>query len=187
MRDLFVTSPMTAPGDMTPEPPVLYRRAGLARRIRNFPGPGSVIMTTVLAWILTGRVTALAATLPPGGRIRSAAVASPSGLALAGYAGAGMLLAGLYLLPVLIGWARQVPGLGRLAVLDVMLGWTGIGWLLALLTALRRPGTSAARGSAPQSCPQARARPLQAVSAAGLRHPGDAPPLPFLPGPDEAS
>jgi len=43
----------------------------------------------------------------------------------------------MYLLPVLIGWARHVPDLGSVAVIDVLLGWTLVGWVVALALALR--------------------------------------------------
>jgi hypothetical protein len=50
--------------------------------------------------------------------------------------------AALYLLPVLIGAARRVPGLGAVAVINILLGWTLAGWAVALALALRsaRPG-----------------------------------------------
>lgn len=47
--------------------------------------------------------------------------------------------AGLYLLPVLIGWIRKVPDIGSVAVVNVLLGWTLIGWAAALAMALRQP------------------------------------------------
>jgi hypothetical protein len=50
-------------------------------------------------------------------------------------AGAGS--AALYLLPVLIGAARRVPGLGAVAVINVLLGWTLAGWAVALAMSLR--------------------------------------------------
>jgi Superinfection immunity protein len=43
----------------------------------------------------------------------------------------------LYLLPVLIGLARHVPDIGAVAVIDILLGWTLIGWVVALAMALR--------------------------------------------------
>jgi len=52
-----------------------------------------------------------------------------SGLAVASVA--------LYLLPVLIGLARHVPDIGAVAVIDILLGWTFIGWVVALAMALR--------------------------------------------------
>jgi len=43
----------------------------------------------------------------------------------------------LYLLPVLLGWARHVPDIGAVAVINILLGWTLFGWALALALALR--------------------------------------------------
>jgi len=43
----------------------------------------------------------------------------------------------LYLLPVLIGWIRRVPDIGAVAAINVLLGWTLIGWAAALAMALR--------------------------------------------------
>lgn len=45
--------------------------------------------------------------------------------------------AALYLLPVLIGAARRVPDLGAVAAIDILLGWTFAGWVVALAMALR--------------------------------------------------
>ena len=42
-----------------------------------------------------------------------------------------------YLLPVLIGAARRVPDLGSVAVVNILLGWTLAGWVIALAMALR--------------------------------------------------
>jgi hypothetical protein len=47
-----------------------------------------------------------------------------------------MAAAALYLLPVLVGWARHVPGLAPIAVINIFLGWTFIGWVTALALAL---------------------------------------------------
>ena len=41
------------------------------------------------------------------------------------------------LLPVLIGWLRHVADLGSLAVINIALGWTLVGWVIALAMALR--------------------------------------------------
>lgn len=48
-------------------------------------------------------------------------------------------LAILYPLPAFIAWWRAHPSTGPIALLDLVLGWTGIGWLLALLWSLTRP------------------------------------------------
>lgn len=45
--------------------------------------------------------------------------------------------AGVYLLPTLIGWARHVPNLGSVAVVNILLGWTLAGWVVALAMATR--------------------------------------------------
>jgi hypothetical protein len=42
-----------------------------------------------------------------------------------------------YLLPVLIGWSRHVIDLGAVAVINIALGWTLVGWVIALAMALR--------------------------------------------------
>ena len=44
---------------------------------------------------------------------------------------------GVYLAPTLIGWARNVPHLGSIAVINVALGWTLVGWVIALAMAAR--------------------------------------------------
>lgn len=45
--------------------------------------------------------------------------------------------AGVYLLPTLIGYARHVPNLGSIAVVNILLGWTLAGWVVALAMATR--------------------------------------------------
>jgi hypothetical protein len=46
-------------------------------------------------------------------------------------------LGALYLLPVLTGWIRRGPGIGPVAVINVLLGWTLVGWAVALALVLR--------------------------------------------------
>ena len=43
----------------------------------------------------------------------------------------------LYLLPCLIGCARHAPDMGAVAVINILLGWTLIGWVVALAMAFR--------------------------------------------------
>jgi hypothetical protein len=43
----------------------------------------------------------------------------------------------VYLFPVLIGRFRRVPHIGALAAINVLLGWTLFGWVVALALALR--------------------------------------------------
>jgi hypothetical protein len=58
-----------------------------------------------------------------------------------------LLSAAMYLLPTLIGRLRRVPDLGSVAVINLLLGWTLIGWVSALAMALR---SAAAPGAAVQ-------------------------------------
>lgn len=51
--------------------------------------------------------------------------------------GIAAALLAVYLLPVLIGWIRRVPDIGSVAVLNILLGWTMVGWAVALALALR--------------------------------------------------
>jgi hypothetical protein len=60
-------------------------------------------------------------------------VASAGGGLLVGF----LLLACLYFLPTIIAVARSVPNTGSVAVINVFLGWTFIGWVVALAMAAR--------------------------------------------------
>ena len=103
-------------------------------------------------------------------------------------AGAGS--AALYRLPVLTGSARRVPGLGSVAVINVLLGWTLAGWAVALAMALRsaRPGPPAVQvvQNLPPAPPPGRLRPAGWPGAPGApsARPGFPPPLslPSRPG-----
>ena len=54
--------------------------------------------------------------------------------------GAALVAAALlYLLPLLVGAHRDVPPLRRLVLVNVLLGWTVLGWLYCLALAVRRP------------------------------------------------
>lgn len=55
---------------------------------------------------------------------------------------AGALLAG-YLLPSIIAIARKAPSTGSTVVINILLGWTLAGWVVALALACRshRPST----------------------------------------------
>src|SRR5258708_3210290 len=44
---------------------------------------------------------------------------------------------GLWLLPVFIAARRHTPNLNQVLVVDLLLGWTGIGWVVALVMALK--------------------------------------------------
>ena len=44
---------------------------------------------------------------------------------------------GLYLLPTLVAWFQQHPQLYAIAALNLLLGWTLVGWIGALVLALK--------------------------------------------------
>ena len=46
-------------------------------------------------------------------------------------------LVGLYLLPTLVALARRIPGVSAIAVINILLGWSFIGWVIALALAVR--------------------------------------------------
>jgi len=60
---------------------------------------------------------------------------------------AGLMCVSLvvYLAPLVIGWTRRVPDLGAVAVINILLGWTLIGWVAALALALRTASPPAPR------------------------------------------
>jgi Superinfection immunity protein len=46
-------------------------------------------------------------------------------------------LVGLYFLPTIVAASRKVPNVGSIAVINVFLGWTLVGWVVALAMAAR--------------------------------------------------
>jgi Superinfection immunity protein len=97
----------------------------------------------------------------------------------------GLLTAGsavLYLLPVLIGVARRVPDIGAVAAVNVLLGWTLAGWVVALAMALRSVRPAAPGVQVVQNFPPA--PPPAQLSSAGWAGPsGPPPPRPGVPPP----
>jgi Superinfection immunity protein len=97
----------------------------------------------------------------------------------------GLMIAGsgvLYLLPVLIGMARRVPDIGSLATVNILLGWTFIGWAGALAMALRSAAPAAPAVQVVQNFPPA--CPPAQLSGAGWAGPSGPPPLrPGVPPP----
>jgi hypothetical protein len=51
--------------------------------------------------------------------------------------GALIVLLGLYFVPSIVGAVRKVPNIGSVVVLNFFLGWTIIGWVVALAMAAR--------------------------------------------------
>ena len=60
-------------------------------------------------------------------------IASSSGGLLFGL----LLVACLYFLPTIVAVSRSVPNVGSVAVINVFLGWTFVGWVVALAMAAR--------------------------------------------------
>jgi hypothetical protein len=53
-------------------------------------------------------------------------------------AGIGILmLMGLYFTPLIVAMIRKVPNVGSIAVINVFLGWSIIGWVVSLAMAAR--------------------------------------------------
>jgi Superinfection immunity protein len=48
-----------------------------------------------------------------------------------------LVVLGMYWLPSIVGYYRRVPDLVSVVVTNALLGWTGVGWLVSLLMALR--------------------------------------------------
>jgi hypothetical protein len=48
----------------------------------------------------------------------------------------------MYWLPSIVGYYRRVPDLVSVVVTNALLGWTGVGWLVSLVMALRMPEPS---------------------------------------------
>jgi Superinfection immunity protein len=103
----------------------------------------------------------------------------------------GLLTAGsavLYLLPLMIGIARRAPGIGALAMINILLGWSLVGWLAAMAMALRSAPVAVPAVQLIQNFP-APPQPAQAGGAgwAGppgpLPRPGVPPPLVLPPRP----
>jgi hypothetical protein len=53
-------------------------------------------------------------------------------------AAAGLIiLLGLYFIPSIIGAVRKVPNIGSVVVINLFLGWTLVGWVVALAMSAR--------------------------------------------------
>ena len=48
-----------------------------------------------------------------------------------------IVLLGLYFIPSIVGGVRKVPNIGSVVVLNLFLGWTLVGWVVALAMAAR--------------------------------------------------
>ncbi len=93
--------------------------------------------------------------------------------------------AALYLLPVLTGASRRVPGLGAVVVINVLLGWTLAGWAVALAMALRSARAGPPVVQVVQNLPPSPPPPAgwPALPGPPPARPGFPPPLYLLPRP----
>jgi hypothetical protein len=48
-----------------------------------------------------------------------------------------IVLLAIYVLPSVVAASRQVPNVGSVIVIDLLLGWTLIGWVVAMAMAVR--------------------------------------------------
>ena len=93
--------------------------------------------------------------------------------------------AALYLLPLVVGCVRRVPDIGAVAAIDILLGWTLIGWVVSLALALRTvrpaaPAVQVVQNAAPGQQPAAGWSGPPGIPPAS---PGPAPPLILPPYP----
>jgi hypothetical protein len=51
----------------------------------------------------------------------------------------GLVFLAVWLFPIYIGWNRKVKNVGSIAVITILLGWTIIGWIIALAMAFATP------------------------------------------------
>ena len=105
-----------------------------------------------------------------------------------------------WFLPLIIAALYKLPHQGPIAVLSLALGWTGAGWLAALVITIggairaTRPALAgqayapaqAAWGSSPGATPQVPAYPGSAQYPAGGQHPGAAQPQERAQAPEPA-
>lgn len=56
-----------------------------------------------------------------------------------------LILAALYFIPTIIAGFRKLPSAGSVAVVNLFLGWTFIGWVVALAMAVAGNRTSTSR------------------------------------------
>jgi hypothetical protein len=78
-------------------------------------------------------------------------VSSAGGAAAFGGVIGVLVLIGLYLLPTIIAVSRKVANVGSVAVINVLLGWTFIGWVVALAMAARSRPTDPVSSAGPVS------------------------------------
>jgi hypothetical protein len=86
----------------------------------------------------------------------------------------------IYLLPLLLAWLRSVPDLRLIALINILLGWTVAGWVVAMALALRSaepPGPATRPGQHPPPSPLPPGAERAGWPAQTGRLPAAAPPL----------
>ena len=95
---------------------------------KNRRAAAAVIVLVAFWWLLAESRSA-------GGRI----TVVPSIITMAASLIVGAALVSLYLLPYLTAKERKHPSSDGILVLNLFLGWTGIGWVIALAWAASKP------------------------------------------------
>jgi hypothetical protein len=88
------------------------------------------------------------------------------------------LSAAAYVAPLLIALIRRAPDVGAVAVINILLGWTFAGWVVALAMALRSADPGRPAVQIVQNLPDSRPPEL-----GGVYQPWAAPPLMLPPPP----
>jgi hypothetical protein len=94
----------------------------------------------------------------------------------------------LYLIPLGVGLVRRVPDIEAVAAVNVLLGWTFVGWVAALAMALRSPRPFPSAMQLVQNFPPPPPGQMAGAAWAGpagapLPRPGTPPPLSIPPRP----
>ena len=86
--------------------------------------------------------------------------------------------AALYVLPMIIGCIRRVPDIGSVIVINILLGWTLVGWALALAMALRSAASAHPVVQVVQNVPSGQPGPAPGLADPGgwAGRPGASPP-----------
>ena len=72
-----------------------------------------------------------------------------------------ILLAAAYFAPAIVALSRHVPNTGSVVIVDLLLGWTVIGWIVAMAMAVRsKPAAAAPPPVMPQQGQYGRRRSL---------------------------
>jgi hypothetical protein len=62
-----------------------------------------------------------------------------------------LIVLGLYWLPSIVGYCRRAPNVISIVVVNALLGWTFVGWVIPLTMALRQGRPQARAGHRPSS------------------------------------